>query len=416
MPRTWTEALEAYSYPADLQTYKNKQHYPGFFNLDIAGDRATTIEFENHYREKAPTNIGSYLEVVYWKLYSQPHRRNKLTDSVAAHFQDQQLSAEQLWKSITDFIHSPTIPHLRKIRLQLGFKTNVLAVPLTLVALANPETIPMIDNQVAKWVNKNLKGHNVKKKNKLIPFSLKYTSLRTNDFEAYLAWINWCREIAEILGRHTGFDWRARDVEMAVFTAQRNGLNLNPLKKKPKASDKELGKKTVEEEELFSFLEAYKHVVKEHLSYSFGRNERPDFICYRPDETPVGVELVRVMRDPREAQADLILDRIEFMDGEKALEMLYHKIEEKNEKRQQADWDLPDNTILVLQFVDCPISDLHFLDESLKKDFESYGFDEIWIADYTCEEAYGAIDLFCLFPPEWWGYYERQGHSWKPYG
>ncbi len=48
--------------------------------------------------------------------------------------------------------------------------------------------------------------------------------------------------------------------------------------------------------------------------------------------------------------------------------------------------------------------------------FESYGFDEIWIADYTCEEAYGAIDLFCLHPPEWWGYYERHGHSWKSYG
>jgi hypothetical protein len=77
---------------------------------------------------------------------------------------------------------------------------------------------------------------------------------------------------------------------------------------------------------------------------------------------------------------------------------------------------LPDNTILVLQFVDCPIANLYLLDDSLKHDFESYGFDEIWIADYTCEEAYGAIDLFCLYPPEWWGYYERNGHSWKPYG
>ena len=122
------------------------------------------------------------------------------------------------------------------------------------------------------------------------------------------------------------------------------------------------------------------------------------------------------MRDPRDAQAEFILDINDFMDGEKALEMLYHMIEIKEEKRRQPDWDLPDNTILVLQFVDCPISSLHLLDNSLKHDFESYGFYEIWIADYTCEEAYGAIDLFCLYPPERWGYYGRQGHSWKPYG
>ena len=102
-------------------------------------------------------------------------------------------------------------------------------------------------------------------------------------------------------------------------------------------SDKELGKKVVEEEELLSFLDAYKEVVEDHLACSFGRNERPDFICYRPDGTSVGIELVRVMRDPRDAQADYILDKIEFMDGEEALEMLYHMIEKKEKKRRQPD-------------------------------------------------------------------------------
>lgn len=122
------------------------------------------------------------------------------------------------------------------------------------------------------------------------------------------------------------------------------------------------------------------------------------------------------MRVPRDAHADFILDRIEFMDGEEALEMLYNMIEKKERKRSQPDWDMPDNTILVLQFVDCPIASLHLLDDSLKHGFQSYGFDEIWTADYTCEEAYGTIDLFCLYPSEWWGYYERKGYGWKPYG
>jgi len=182
-------------------------------------------------------------------------------------------------------------------------------------------------------------------------------------------------------------------------------------------SDQEIGKKMVEEEELLYFLDAYKQVVKGYLIYDVfsGRHERPDFICRRPDGTLVGVELVRVMRDPQIAQADYLLDQIEFMDGDDAIWMLYQMIEKKEKKRQEADWDLPDNTILVLQFIDCPISYLH-LNESLKSDFESYGFDEIWIADYTGKEAYGDIELFCLYPLEWWGFYERANPWQKPYG
>jgi len=164
-------------------------------------------------------------------------------------------------------------------------------------------------------------------------------------------------------------------------------------------SDKELGQKMVEEEELLFFLEAYENIVEEALVYGFGRYERPDFICHRPDSSPLGVELVKVMRDPRDALAEYIIDKQEFMDGEEALKLLYHMVEKKEKKRCQPDWNLPDDTILVLQFVDCPISYLH-LDGDLKADFSSYGFSEIWIADYTDLEAYRDIELFCLYPED----------------
>jgi hypothetical protein len=181
-------------------------------------------------------------------------------------------------------------------------------------------------------------------------------------------------------------------------------------------SDQDIGKKMIEEEELMSFLDAYKEVVEDYLSYSFGRYERPDFICYRRDETPVGVELVKIMRAPRDAQSDYILDRMEFMDSEEAIEMLHLMINKKEMKRRQPDWNLTDSTILVLQFVDCPISSLHLLADGIKNDFESHGFVEIWIADYTGKEAYGDVELFCIYPPERWGYYERPNRGRKPYG
>ena len=181
-------------------------------------------------------------------------------------------------------------------------------------------------------------------------------------------------------------------------------------------SDQNIGKKMCEEENLLSFLEAYKEVFENYLTYSFGSSERPDFICYRTDGTEVGVELAKIMRDPRDAQAAYILDRIEFMDGEEAMEMLCVMIEEKERLRKQPDWALPDNTILVLQFIDCSISSLYLLDDGIKKGFESYGFAEIWIADYTGKAAYGDIEMFCLYPTELWGYYQRPNPGRKPYG
>ena len=42
-------------------------------------------------------------------------------------------------------------------------------------------------------------------------------------------WIKSCRHTANTLSHGSGEHWRARDVEMAVFTAQRSGLPLNPL-------------------------------------------------------------------------------------------------------------------------------------------------------------------------------------------
>lgn len=178
-------------------------------------------------------------------------------------------------------------------------------------------------------------------------------------------------------------------------------------------SEKEYYRKESELEYLRYFIEAYNYVGKDSLREDCISRERPDFICTRPDGTAVGVELVKVMRDPRDAFAIRIVLKEDFMEEEEALELLYHMVERKAKKLKQPDWGISENTILVLQFVDCPISLLHLPDD-LKLDFESYGFSEIWIADYTGIEPYDDVELFCLYPKEWWGYYKRTPK--KPYG
>ena len=112
--------------------------------------------------------------------------------------------------------------------------------------------------------------------------------------------------------------------------------------------------------------------------------ESPDFYCQRADGTVIGLELTQIMNSLES----------EDMTGTEARDKLYESLERKKGLTTE-------KIILVLQLVGCPISELKYLlDESLAKDFGSYGFVEIWLADYTGIEAYGDIELFCLYPLE----------------
>jgi len=164
-------------------------------------------------------------------------------------------------------------------------------------------------------------------------------------------------------------------------------------------SDQEIGKKMVEESELEYFLCAYEYVTGEKLTIvQFG--ERPDFVCEREGGLRVGVELTKIVDDWDGA----------FFDGDdfKAIDRIYELIETKAKKIKDRGWITGPNTILVLQLHGWPLSEIMpFLTDDLQSDFNSYGFVEIWIADYTGLDAYGDIELFGLYPSKWWGYHQR---------
>lgn len=229
MPNSWKEVLDAFLYPVNLRDYERGREFPGFFNMKISGNRDSTIAFENHYQEAASANIAAFFEVVFWKLYSQKSRCQKGTTRIISFVQENGITSKQLWDSVQQFVKLQTMENLEGIRKLLGIVTDVLAIPLTLPALASPKTIPMIDIQVARWVNHNAYTHSINRINRLTPFKMNYTSLRDNDFLAYLNWVAWCREVAQVLTNIRKEEWRARDVEMAVFTAQRNRMVLNTL-------------------------------------------------------------------------------------------------------------------------------------------------------------------------------------------
>lgn len=230
MPRTWAEALKAYCYPVDLSCYPTGRDFPGFFEKNIAGDRETTIEFEGYFREQASVRIEVWYEVAFWKLRSRFANR---VAEIAVHTQKHGVSAHNLWEATQHFVERPDISNLKSLRGLLGLSFG-MALPLTFVAFFNPAKHPMVDKKVALWVNGNRQKASTYRGNKLIDFrsynKASATYIRDSDFDAYLKWMRWCQEVASVLSTRTNDTaWRARDVEMAIFTAYDKRLRLNDL-------------------------------------------------------------------------------------------------------------------------------------------------------------------------------------------
>lgn len=223
-------ALQKYSYRVHLNDFVSSNKYRPFFTAEIEGDRESTMAFEKRFQQNAIDSLEAYFEVLFWKLYSQGMIRDKTTIRTISYMEKQKTDPCLLWERISSFVHEPNLVNLKAIRLLLGYSSPVLAVCLTFPTFHSPDLFPMVDNQVARWVNSNCEKYNSGSiRARLAPFFMNYTSLRDNDFPNYLKWVDWCREVATLLTGKTGFHWRARDVEMAVFTSQRSNLWLNIL-------------------------------------------------------------------------------------------------------------------------------------------------------------------------------------------
>jgi hypothetical protein len=229
MPDSWTRALNAYDYPARLSDYSGAGGFADFFTQVIVGDRPATTKFEDYFRAASSSAVEVYFEAVFWRLYRLRHARDGGTERVVTHVQSNGISASKLRSAIERFVAEPTIPNLTEMRRLLGIRTEVMTLALTFPAFVDPVRFAMIDRRTARWVNENLSDHNRGRRNTLRPFAMNHETLRDEDFEPYLNWVGWCVETAYLLTHQTDMRWRARDAEMAVFTAARGSMPLNAL-------------------------------------------------------------------------------------------------------------------------------------------------------------------------------------------
>jgi len=238
VPNTWEKSLFGYQYPFDLGRFDDAKLYPtGFKFNSLVGDRKSTMEFETHFRSNAPKAIEPWLEVVYWKMYSQPPIRGlKLIRRLADHFRNNSVKPQALWDVCNRYVEHPTKQHFESIRTNFGLTSGSIAVAATFPAFMRPDLYPMIDTRIAKWV-----GHFMMRQNLSNPSGVqltrphfvdsKQTVLVMNDFPFLQNWIQWCRYTAQKLTACTSFEWRARDVEMAVFNAWGGRFDKHPKDK-----------------------------------------------------------------------------------------------------------------------------------------------------------------------------------------
>ena len=191
------------------------------------GDPVQTRAFETRFRQQAPFHLEVWAEVVYWKLYTMGIARNRTTRRVL----DSGVLPDELWSACTDYIENGTQESFRKFRSKL-FTSSGVATAATFPAFICPERFPMVDTQITRWASKN--GHLHRYSGiggpdlECVPVLKSGEVLQDQHWPFVESWIGWCRATAGKLSQRTGFEWLARDVEMAVFTAQPSPRRNNP--------------------------------------------------------------------------------------------------------------------------------------------------------------------------------------------
>lgn len=224
MSKQWLETLKAYCYEVDLTLFEARSKYPGWFVDRIEGTRDATMSFEDRFRSLAAQHLEAWYEVVFWKMFSQG-RRDKTTREAISKIEASSLGARDLYNHCCEYVRKPTKDSLQSfVELLWGKGHRTVAVACVFPAFVEPDRFPLVDTRVAKWAIACLRHQNAADPQgpQLVPPAYPNngsTVLTLSDWPFIESWVYWCRNTANKLRSQTGFDWRPRDVEMAVFRA-----------------------------------------------------------------------------------------------------------------------------------------------------------------------------------------------------
>lgn len=224
----WLQALKAYSYKVDLSLFAARSKYPTWFVDHIEGTRDATKRFEDRFRSLSDRHLEVWHEVVFWKMFSQKGRRNQKTLEVIKNIEASRVPAHDLYRHCCAYTLHPTKSQLQSlVELFWGKGHRAVAIVSVFPAFIAPDRFPMVDTRVAKWASACLADHNASDRKGPQLVAPAYPShgatvLTLSDWPFIESWIHWCRHTARRLTSCTDLNWRARDVEMAIFRAWGN--------------------------------------------------------------------------------------------------------------------------------------------------------------------------------------------------
>ena len=146
-----------------------------------------------------------------WKNYGNFKARNRITRDLMV-WMDRPESWTRFVDSIEELALAATWKAYQRLIVSCG-QTSGFATPLTFLSFYDPQRYPMVDRRIGAWWSRHFQtGPQFAwdgEQTRILPGQ--------KSWEAYLAWTKFCRQRAAELSRASGINWRARDVEMAVW-------------------------------------------------------------------------------------------------------------------------------------------------------------------------------------------------------
>lgn len=204
----WKAARDQFDWPVDLRHFKDAiQYQPEFFNRLI--EPGQTCEFEDALRAELVSGGRAErgAEVVYWKNAGNHLARDRITRGFLASMRNA-AAWSHFAASVQRLASTPTWECFSAVKKVCGG----FAVPLTLLSFYDPKQFPMIDRKVGMWWSRKFSSKPQFK------WSGEVIAPSKQSWAAYLAWTEFCRRHAAYLTTLSERAWRARDVEMAVWT------------------------------------------------------------------------------------------------------------------------------------------------------------------------------------------------------
>ncbi|HTA71100.1 MAG TPA: HEPN domain-containing protein [Bryobacteraceae bacterium] len=212
---TWQAARRKFNWSVDLRKFKDAAKYPGFFDRVIPPEQIEQFEADFRAGLVPRGKVERAAEIVYWKNGGNFRARDRITRDLFIW-----IDGPQDWLKFVDALKNlaatPTWECFKNLITACGL-TSGFATPLTFLSFYDPKRFPMVDQRIGKWWLRRFPD------NPQFAWNPDTTVIAQNkkSWEAYIAWTEFCRRQA------AGLSWRARDVEMAVWSDRDAQLPLD---------------------------------------------------------------------------------------------------------------------------------------------------------------------------------------------